>query len=141
MLSNSCKYGIRAVLFLASKKEDNKKYGVKEIARTLDVPQPFLSKILQELSKKDLVQSTKGPHGGFYLNEKNLDNNLMSVIEAIDGENPMSTCVLGLSSCSSKAPCSIHEQAVKSRTAFYSVFKEQSIKQIADSIQAHNLRF
>ena len=67
MLSNSCRYGIRAVIYLASKSSSNKKPGISKISTTLNLPQPFLAKILQQLVKKKILCSTKGPHGGFAL--------------------------------------------------------------------------
>ena len=70
MFSKSCKYALRAVLYLAANTNESKKAGAKVIAETLDVPRPFLSKILQQLSRHQLIASTKGPHGGFYLDER-----------------------------------------------------------------------
>ena len=65
MLSNTCKYAIRAVIYLAVNDEDGKKIGIKQISKDLDIPTPFLGKILQSLAKQKLLKSTKGPHGGF----------------------------------------------------------------------------
>ena len=71
MFSKSCKYGIRAVLYLAVHSTNEKRLGVTEIASELDVPKHFLAKILQQLAKENLISSTKGPTGGFFLNAKN----------------------------------------------------------------------
>lgn len=59
MLSSTCKYGIRAVTYIASKSKDNKKIGIKQISRDLDLPTPFLAKILQMLAKQKILSSTK----------------------------------------------------------------------------------
>jgi Rrf2 family protein len=139
-LSNSCKYAIRSVLFLASHQEKNKRIGVKVIAEKIDVPQPFLSKILQELSRKRLIRSTKGVNGGFYLTDENLENPLLAIVEAIDGTNPFEICVIGLPNCDHVNPCPLHEQAIKSRIAFLDVFKNKSIREVAESIDAKKLR-
>jgi len=55
MLSNSCRYGIRAVIYLASQPISNGKTGITRISTDLDLPQPFLAKILQQLVKKNSV--------------------------------------------------------------------------------------
>ena len=70
MFSQACKYAIRAVLYLAVHASEGKKVGVKDIAAALDVPKYFLAKILQQLSRNNLISSTKGPSGGFFLSEK-----------------------------------------------------------------------
>ena len=65
MLSNTCKYAIRAVVYLSVYGSDQKMIGIKEISAALDIPSPFLSKILQTLARKKILHSIKGPHGGF----------------------------------------------------------------------------
>jgi len=72
MLSNTCKYGIRAVIYLALHNAEEKKIGIKEISSELNIPTPFLGKILQMLAKNKMLISTKGPNGGFGLDRKSV---------------------------------------------------------------------
>jgi Rrf2 family iron-sulfur cluster assembly transcriptional regulator len=65
MLSNSCRYGIRAVIYLANQPLSSGKTGIKKISKDLNLPTPFLAKILQQLAKKKILSSSKGPHGGY----------------------------------------------------------------------------
>ena len=51
MLSNTSKYAIRAVIYLALYSTKEKKVGIKEVASELDIPSPFLGKILQQLAR------------------------------------------------------------------------------------------
>ena len=67
MLSNSSKYAINAILYLAIHTSINNKIGVKEIAEALNIPSPFLAKILQILAKKNAISSSKGPGGGLFI--------------------------------------------------------------------------
>jgi Rrf2 family iron-sulfur cluster assembly transcriptional regulator len=46
MFLKSCKYGIRAVLYLAIHTKNGEKIGVNDIAEELNVPKHFLAKIL-----------------------------------------------------------------------------------------------
>ena len=108
MLSKSSKYAIRAVLYLSLNSDKNKKYSPKQIAAAINLPAPFLAKTLQELTKRNLISSTKGRHGGFYLTEENRKNTLISIVDSIDGLNKFQDCILGLSSCSNENPCSLH---------------------------------
>ncbi len=108
MLSNQSKYAIRAILCLSINSNSKKKMGSKEIAEKIDIPAPFLAKIFQSLSKAKLIQSIKGPNGGFYLTEAEKQNNLLDVIACIDGLDKFNECFIGLPKCSDENPCAIH---------------------------------
>ena len=73
MLSNSCRYGIRAVVYLASRYSEKNNIGIKEISGVLNLPAPFLAKILQQLARHKILNSVKGPNGGF-LSLRNLNH-------------------------------------------------------------------
>ena len=83
MLSNTSRYAIRAVIYLALKSKDESKIGIKTISKDLDIPTPFLGKILQTLAKHKILSSTKGPHGGF-----GLGRNPYDISFAMDGAIP-----------------------------------------------------
>lgn len=121
MLSKSCKYAIRAVLYLT--KQPDKKIGSKEIAEKLDIPAPFLAKTLQELTKKQIISSLKGPNGGFFLSEENQQRKIMDIINCIDGDLVFDRCFLGKAECNSKNPCVIH--------SVYVSFKEKLLEQFS----------
>ena len=67
MLSKACQYAIRAALYLAIHSSETQKVGVKEMASSLEIPQHFLGKTLQQLARYHLISSVKGPNGGLYL--------------------------------------------------------------------------
>jgi Rrf2 family transcriptional regulator, iron-sulfur cluster assembly transcription factor len=67
MLSNTCKYAVRALIYLAKFSKEGKMIGIKKISEDLKLSSPFLGKILQNLVKQKLLVSTKGPNGGFAL--------------------------------------------------------------------------
>lgn len=116
MFSKTCEYAIRAMIFVAQKSNDGQKTGIKEIAKGIDSPEHFMAKILQDLSKKGLVQSVKGPNGGFYLEPLAIKNtSLASIVKAIDGDKIFSGCGLGLQKCSETQPCPIHFSFLKVR--------------------------
>ena len=71
MLSRASKYAILSTLFLAEHSSKDKKISVKEISESIDVPSPFLAKLFQQLVRGNIISSTKGPNGGFYLTKKN----------------------------------------------------------------------
>ncbi|WP_395057269.1 RrF2 family transcriptional regulator [Flavobacterium sp.] len=108
MFSKSCEYAIKAMIFVAQKSKDELRVGVKEIAKGIDAPEHFIAKILQDLGKKNLLNSVKGPNGGFYLDRINLKCSIADVVKAIDGDGIYKDCVIGLKLCSEKNPCPVH---------------------------------
>lgn len=140
MFSKSCKYALRAVLFLATQADSDHKIGVKEIAEALDVPKHFLAKILQQLSRYNLISSVKGPSGGFYLSEENQKASLRSVVECIDGPEVFSSCILGLPVCSSEHPCPLHTQAYIYREGLLKLIDGKTIEQLSKQVELEGLR-
>jgi len=108
MLTNSSKYAIRSVLYLAIYTNETKKMGSKEVAETIKVPAPFLAKILQKLVREGLISSTKGPNGGFYLTERNQLNSMLDIVACVEGVDLFNECFLGLPRCGDENPCAIH---------------------------------
>lgn len=108
MFSKSCEYAIKAMIFVAQKSKDEVRVGVKEIANGIDAPEHFIAKILQDLGKKKLLNSVKGPNGGFYMDSKNLKSSISDIVKAIDGDSIYKDCVIGLKECSEKNPCPVH---------------------------------
>jgi len=131
MLTNACKYTIRAVIYLALNSDANKKLGAKLIARELDVPQAFLAKLLLKLSTEQLITSAKGPGGGFFLSKANLANTLWDIIIAIDDEQKLNDCFLGLVKCNSDNPCPVHYIAAPFKEQLLNDFKKKTISTMA----------
>lgn len=136
MLSNTSKYAIRAVIYLALKNEDGAKIGIKQISKDLDIPMPFLGKILQSLAKHKLLSSTKGPNGGFGLGKNPYDISLMDIVEVIDGLDNFDSCVLGLRTCTDENQhCSIHRNYATIRQQLKQLFQTENIGSLADHIK------
>lgn len=108
MFSKTCEYAIRALIYIAQKSKDGNRIGIKEIASGIDSPEYFIAKILQDLSRKGFVQSAKGPNGGFYMDDANLEQSVADIVREIDGDKLFSGCGLGLKECSEDHPCPIH---------------------------------
>lgn len=131
MLSISSKYAIKAVLFLSLNSNDNKKVMVKDISGPINVPQSYIAKLLQELSRKDIISSTRGPKGGFYLSHKNREHTIMDIINALDTEKNLETCQLSLNKCDDDKPCPLHDILYHSRSNIIKNLQNTSIKDLS----------
>lgn len=131
MLSNSCRYGIRAVIYLASQPLENGKTGIKKISTDLDLPTPFLAKILQQLAKQKILISSKGPHGGFSLLKDPRNITLLDIVNTIDGDDIFTNCVMHKGTCEGvgleKKLCPMHEDYEKTRSDLIRLFSNKSI--------------
>ncbi len=134
MLSKSSKYALRAVLCLAVNSDENKKMSPKTIAEKIDIPVPYLASILQQLSRNEIISSTKGRNGGFYITQENAETPLLKIIECIDGLNTFTECMIGLPNCSDESPCPIHHLFSAIRTNALKELKDKSIKDFSKDI-------
>lgn len=135
MLSNTTRYAIRAVIYLALNNESSTKIGIKQISKELDIPTPFLGKILQSLAKHKLLSSTKGPHGGFGLAKDPFQISLMDIVEIIDGLDNFNSCILGLPSCTEdNAHCPIHKNYAGIREQLKNLFSTETIGELCKRI-------
>ncbi len=134
MFSKTCEYAIRAVILIAEAPEEGNRLSVKDIASGIDAPEHFIAKILQDLSKKGLVKSAKGPRGGFYHDEKTLQNSLIEVVKAVDGEELFTGCGLGLKECSEDRPCPIHHQFKEVRREIKVMLEEAKVGALSTAL-------
>ena len=135
MLSNACKYAIRAMLYLAMNSDAENKVGAKKIAEELEVPQPFLSQLLRTLATDKLISSIKGPGGGFFLDKENISPTLWDVIVAIDGEYKFDDCFLGLTKCNNENPCPVHHIVSTFKEELLDSFQKKTIDVLIDEIE------
>lgn len=127
MFSKTCEYAIRAMLFIAQKTERTNTIGIKDISKGIGAPEHFLAKILQELSRKGIVQSIKGPNGGFFLDHSSRKTTLADVVKAIDGDQLFKGCGLGLKICSEKNPCPLHDEFKIIRKKIYDMLESSTV--------------
>jgi Rrf2 family protein len=135
MLSNTCKYAVRSVIYLSVYGEEGKKLGIKQIAPALDIPTPFLAKILQTLVKHNILISTKGPNGGFGLARSAEEITLMDIVEIIDGMAIFDTCLVRNSTCSDDEPCGLHATVTAVRKELRNSFENQTINDLASEFK------
>ena len=136
MFSKSCEYAIKAVICISQQSREGTRVGVKEIAKNIDAPEYFIGKILQELSRKRIIQSMKGPNGGFFLEKTSLKTSLADIVKAIDGDKIYNECVLGLKACSQKKPCPVHNEYKEIKKKLIAMLEKNTIGNYNDMIDS-----
>jgi len=91
-LSTKGKYGVRAVFEIA------RHYGkgpisIKEIVERQGISISYLEQILYRLGKAGLVESVRGPAGGYLLARKPSDLTIGDIIRTLEGPIALSHCL------------------------------------------------
>src|SRR5690554_4213858 len=106
MFSKACEYGLKAVLYIATQSLKDKRVKMGGIAKNIDSPEAFTAKTLGILVKNDIVDSLKGPSGGFAIDKNKMKSiKLSQIVFALDGDSIYNGCALGLKNCESTNPC------------------------------------
>lgn len=135
MLSNSSKYALKALVYLALHTHENNKMTVKEVSAHVNVPKAYIAKLLQGLSKRNLISSTRGPKGGFYLNETNKAQPIINIVYAVEGRKHFNSCFLGQEDCDEERPCPLHNKIGPSRNMFLKTLQNTSVKDLAQDLK------
>ncbi|HXV13070.1 MAG TPA: Rrf2 family transcriptional regulator [Candidatus Krumholzibacteria bacterium] len=107
--SSACEYAIRALTHMAGSPVGTRMLA-RDIAAHERVPGPFLGKIFQTLVRADILNSSKGPGGGFSIAREPSTITLFDIYQAIDGTTYLDGCAVGLARCSDETPCPLHER-------------------------------
>lgn len=93
MISNKCKYAIKALTYIARNDDGTKAVMTSDIAQEQDIPRKFLEIILRDLRNNRILESKRGKDGGFRLLRPAEDISLTEIMRIIDGPIAMLPCV------------------------------------------------
>ncbi|MNH17620.1 iron-responsive transcriptional regulator [compost metagenome] len=131
LFSKACKYGVKAIIYIAVQSGKNTRSSLKDIAAHINSPEAFTAKVLQILVKCQIVESLKGPLGGFFVsNDTARLITLSHVVYAIDGTETFNSCGLGLKECSELKPCPMHHKFQSIRTEMKEMIEKTTIYEL-----------
>jgi len=126
LYSKSSEYVVRALVYLALK--DNTDYiMVKEISEHTEIPQPFLSKIFQDISRAKWISSKKGKNGGVKLAVNPSNLKLLDIISYFDGMQDYSRCMFGHKECGVSSKCGLHNKCSDLKNEIYDFLNSTTI--------------
>ncbi|NLC49316.1 MAG: Rrf2 family transcriptional regulator [Bacteroidales bacterium] len=136
MFSKACEYGIKASIYIIDSSLKNQKVSMKDVAMAIDSPESYTSKILQQLSRNNIIQSEKGPTGGFSIDKDKIEKiNLSTIVSAIDGDSIYNDCGLGFHHCNGDKPCVIHNQYKPIRGELKTMLENTLIVDLSEDIE------
>ncbi len=135
MFSKACEYAIKSMVFIAVSSKNGGRSGLIEIAVGIESPVSFTAKILQKLVKTGLLESLKGPTGGFSVSQLRCSEiKLSDIVKAIDGDSIMNGCALGFSECNDLKPCAIHNKYKVVREGLKEMLEQTSLLNLTEEI-------
>lgn len=137
MFSKACEYGIKAMIYVATKSLQGERVKMSDIVEKVGSPEAFTAKILGDLAKNGLIESLKGPYGGFFIRPDQMESTtVIQIVSAIDGNNVFSGCGLGLSECNAQKPCPMHAKFVKVRAELKKSLETTTLIELANGIKS-----
>ena len=101
-------YAVRAMLDLARHEDATGWRSVREIAAAMDIPVRFLPQVMGDLVRAGLVEGQAGRTGGYRLRRPAASISTLEVVEAIEGDSGLTTCVLRGGPCGRDGFCDVH---------------------------------
>ncbi len=135
MFSKACEYGIKAAIFIAVKSHQESRVSLTEVAKEINSPVAFTAKVLQQLTKSGIVDSVKGPRGGFEINKNKVPKIMLSkIVSAIDGDSIYNGCGLGFHNCNESKPCPVHHKFKLIRNDLKKMLETTSLLDLSNDI-------
>ncbi len=130
--SKTCEYAIRALIYFADHPEISSAT-VKKVSRDSGVPATYVAKIFQCLAKSRILDSQRGPSGGYTLLMPTSKLTLLKIVRSLDdiSNSAFSNCVMGFDKCNDKNPCPLHPIWTKAKDQMVEKLNSSTIADMA----------
>lgn len=125
------------MIYIATKSLKGERVKIGDIVEKVASPEAFTAKILSTLVKNNLLESQKGPYGGFYIQTEKMERiKIIQILNVIDGDTIFNGCGLGLSECNAHKPCPMHSKFVKIRAELKNALETTNLLELAKGIKS-----
>ncbi len=124
-------YGLIGAIYLA-RQPRGAVVSLGEIARAEKIPDKFLAKIFQSLSKSGIVKSHRGVRGGFSLAKTPGKITMAEIVKSVQGNGDPMKCFLDRKACTKIATCPIRRVVLDARKQMMTVYNRHSLKELAE---------
>jgi Rrf2 family protein len=134
MFSQTSEYALRVIVYLAGCNGEPATNRV--IAAGTLVPQGYLAKVLQTLSRAGMVKSQRGLHGGTVLARDPHTLTLFDVVQAVDPIRRIESCPLALLA-HGKQLCPLHTRLDQAIGGIEKILRNSTIADLMESKSKH----
>jgi Rrf2 family nitric oxide-sensitive transcriptional repressor len=128
--SKKTDYALHALIIMA--RDKNFEYSASELAEIENVSVSYLAKVMQKLSKNNIVRSSEGKTGGYRLNRKAEDITIAEIVEILEEDETVFDCVDQVHGCTIRDRCKIHAVFKEAYQEMLNKLRETSIADIID---------
>jgi len=129
-LSNTSQYAIRILSYIATQEEQSR-ITATQLSENLVIPYKFLTKIMTELVKADLIESIRGRDGGFQLKQNAKNIKIDDILNLFHDSIKNEECLLGIGACNDVCKCALHDQWMEPKLLLQKMFRESTLEKIA----------
>jgi len=129
-VTRAADYGVRVMVHLATLPADSRVF-LPDLAEATAAPESFLSKVLQALTRAELISSRRGKRGGFAILPRGRQATMREVIDAIDGPICLNVCLNGGKQCERKSWCPAHPVWARAQRAMFDVLMSVTVSSLA----------
>jgi Rrf2 family protein len=130
MFSKTFGHAIRATTYTAIHGINGDRVSLSDLSVKLEIPHHFLGKIMQDLVRNGILDSIKGPHGGFFTNDSTLETKLIDILKITDGVLLFEQCALGMKRCNANRPCLLHHDFALCRDGMLKILAVKTIQEL-----------
>ncbi len=105
-LSTRSRYSVRILLELARNPE-TEPLQVSEMSKRQNIPAKYLEQLIRTLKGADLISSSRGPKGGYFLTRKPEEISLGDIVRLFEGQSDLVECVSAPQTCAKAEACSV----------------------------------
>jgi Rrf2 family protein len=134
MLSKAAEYAIRSMVYIWMMNQKGTRPGYRTIAIEVGSPEHFTAKVLQTMTRFNLLRAGKGRGGGFYFEDPEKELPIFEIIKAIDGDKFFNSCAFGFGNCNCANPCPMHDEFKLVRDNFSEMVLKLTVQSMAEKI-------
>jgi|SRR5271157_2332178 len=137
MLTRGADYAVRVMIHPAGLPPGSRASRAGLAAGT-DAPNPFLSKVLQNLTRSGLVISHRGNTGTFELSALHRNISMLKIVEAVEGPVALNLCLTSKCGCPRQSWCPAHNVWAEAQRVMVEVLRNASIDDLAKKAAARD---
>jgi len=124
MLNQTIEYALRAVIHIG--RDPSASFRASEVAKAIDAPRDYVAKILGQLVRAGILESGRGPCGGFRLLGAPEETRLADVVNVF-GQSASRRCLLGHGVCGETPSCVVHKRWAPIATSMNGFFADTTL--------------
>lgn len=112
---------------------ENDLFSAKSILEVIIIPEKYMRRIMTDLSKHGFIQSIQGRDGGYRFLKSPNEIFISDIIDAVEGMEKYTGCLLGFEHCSGENPCALHNNWTETKEKLNQTFTTTTLASVKDN--------